>query len=38
MLLGGLAAYFMLQDMNHLIPSLLGLCRSQHDLDVGIPI
>ncbi len=28
MLLGGLAAYFMLQDMNHLIPSLLGLAAA----------
>jgi len=27
-LLGGLATYFMLQDMNHLIPSLLGLAAA----------
>jgi zinc and cadmium transporter len=27
-LLGGLLAYFMLQDMNHLIPSLLGLAAA----------
>ena len=27
-LIGGLAAYFMLQDMNHLIPSLLGLAAA----------
>lgn len=27
-LLGGTAAYFMLQDMNHLIPSLLGLAAA----------
>jgi zinc and cadmium transporter len=27
-LLGGMAAYFMLQDMNHLIPSLLGLAAA----------
>jgi zinc and cadmium transporter len=27
-LLGGLATYFMLQDMNHIIPSLLGLASA----------